>query len=146
MTPKGIYQIHNTRFIPPWVGNAGGRLERNKCSVPHLRDFFLSRRWETTISQMIRLFSFIAGSDSRWPTRVNEPARSYAARADPEKVCPLECGARLPLPYGRVNFSIVVSGYSISGFAVAPTRNEKEKNREIPLFWLLRQRQIRWHD
>jgi hypothetical protein len=27
--------------------------------------------------------------------------------------------ARLPLPDGRVNFSIVVSGYSISGFAVA---------------------------
>jgi hypothetical protein len=39
--------------------------------------------------------------------------------ANPEKVCPLGRCARLPLPDGGVNFSIVVSGYSISGFAVA---------------------------
>ena len=61
--------------------------------------------------------------------------------------CVLESVVKgLPLPDGRVNLSIVALGYSISGFAVAPIRNEKEKNREIPLFWLLRQKQIRWHD
>jgi hypothetical protein len=39
-------------------------------------------------------------------------------------MCPLGRSARLPLPDGGVNFTIVVSGYCISGFAVDPNKND----------------------
>src|ERR1039458_8494546 len=42
-----------------------------------------------------------------------------AARAKPELLCPVESTEDSPLPAGRVELSIVASGYIDSGFAIA---------------------------
>src|ERR1019366_5469493 len=42
-----------------------------------------------------------------------------AARAKPELLCPVESTEDSPLPDGRVELSIVASGYIDSGFAIA---------------------------
>src|ERR1035441_6615714 len=49
--------------------------------------------------------------------------RAITTRAKPELLCPVESTEDSPLPAGRVELSIVASGYIDSGFALTRTRS-----------------------
>src|ERR1700677_353447 len=48
--------------------------------------------------------------------------------------------------FGRFDVLTIGGTSQREATPLAPTRKEEEKNSEISVFWLLRQRQIRWHD
>src|ERR1700676_291538 len=48
--------------------------------------------------------------------------------------------------FGRFDVLTIGGTSQREATPLAPSRKEEEKNSEIPLFWLLRQRQIRWND
>ncbi len=73
-----------------------------------------------TAAPSLRIVPCLPASSTGVSTMRPEPCRKGRTTAKPEKGCTIQLFLKVAAPWGRGDLSAAASGYSISGFAIAP--------------------------